>query len=474
MKRLASGKIESGRRGHSLGNPKAPIPAHWSKDFVEHLRTVHFALIAISAGLIVLVLGSHKYDAARALVQIEEIIDLKCQWSKDWIVRYGRQQRYVREGAEVREGTPPGVSYGMEDGPHFVGYPLWGDAIVGQFEWKSKLELEPMKLLKPDIKPKQLARLNEPVIMECQLPTKNWLNSSPDWSPETFPRTLNEFRNWWNLMYTPQILEMPEGVAERADDDHRFTFLVFGDAKTYEQVQSKNKIKGKVPMDLAGGLADPRYLVRYGTVPVTVRVQTAAQYLISQETVASVFRNIPKGGFEYSFADLSSATKNDSELPLQDIKEFLHDEASKGGEMFEALGMKFPADKVTVWGIVLVISVQLYFALYLRQLSGKLRADDPGWDTPWVGMDTSKVGQTILFVTVVLLPVSALFLLDCQVLRGPHGSPILDGSDVWIRRSVYSACILALPFACLLAILSWIHRPRVRPSDPVEPSPLFY
>lgn len=52
-------------------------PAHWSKDFVEHLRTVHFALIAVSAGLILLVLSSKEYNAVSALVQVEEITELK-------------------------------------------------------------------------------------------------------------------------------------------------------------------------------------------------------------------------------------------------------------------------------------------------------------------------------------------------------------------------------------------------------------
>jgi hypothetical protein len=33
--------------------PQAITPAHWSKDFVEHLRTVHLALIATAAALVV-------------------------------------------------------------------------------------------------------------------------------------------------------------------------------------------------------------------------------------------------------------------------------------------------------------------------------------------------------------------------------------------------------------------------------------
>jgi hypothetical protein len=81
--------------------PVDQVPAHWSKDFVEHLRTVHFALIAVSAGLILLVLSARKYDAIVALVQIEEIIDLQKQWSPQWIIeRSEKRDPFVRTGAE--------------------------------------------------------------------------------------------------------------------------------------------------------------------------------------------------------------------------------------------------------------------------------------------------------------------------------------------------------------------------------------
>jgi beta-lactamase family protein len=67
--------------------PNSQAPAHWSKDFVEHLRTVHFALLAISAGLILLVLSSKEYNAINALVELQEIINLKQQWSPKWVLK---------------------------------------------------------------------------------------------------------------------------------------------------------------------------------------------------------------------------------------------------------------------------------------------------------------------------------------------------------------------------------------------------
>ena len=87
-------------------------PAHWSKDFVEHLRTVHFALIAISAGLILLVLSSKQYNAVTALVEAEEILDLKKQWSLDWIIQHGDYEAYfVPESALATIARFPLIIY---------------------------------------------------------------------------------------------------------------------------------------------------------------------------------------------------------------------------------------------------------------------------------------------------------------------------------------------------------------------------
>src|ERR1700680_2410690 len=51
---------------------KSASPEHWSKDFVEHLRTVHFTLLSISAGLILL-LSSKAYDFKAAASQMTEV-----------------------------------------------------------------------------------------------------------------------------------------------------------------------------------------------------------------------------------------------------------------------------------------------------------------------------------------------------------------------------------------------------------------
>jgi len=54
------------------------------EDFVEHLRTVHFALalVAVSVGLILILSRTN----SPALNQIRDIVKLKKEWSPGWIL----------------------------------------------------------------------------------------------------------------------------------------------------------------------------------------------------------------------------------------------------------------------------------------------------------------------------------------------------------------------------------------------------
>ena len=61
---------------------KADVPFHWSKDFVEHLRTVHFALTVVSVALIIAGANTQDKRSAIALTQIEEIAKFEKQWAR--------------------------------------------------------------------------------------------------------------------------------------------------------------------------------------------------------------------------------------------------------------------------------------------------------------------------------------------------------------------------------------------------------
>lgn len=53
---------------------------HWSKDFVEHLRTVHFSLTIVAVALIITGTNTESQKTAKAFTQVHQISQLSRQW----------------------------------------------------------------------------------------------------------------------------------------------------------------------------------------------------------------------------------------------------------------------------------------------------------------------------------------------------------------------------------------------------------
>src|ERR1700733_5478533 len=153
---------------------QASAPAHWSRDFVEHLRTVHFALIAVSIGLILLVLSSKTYRPTIALRQIEEVIQLQKSRSTPWLLTYGEPKASQPIYREYLKHTP-----------------LWmidiasrpGRQILGTVHEEGK---------------------QHPISFVFVPPESSWfqpedfsVNPGDDrWRVRQFPKTIFEFREW--------------------------------------------------------------------------------------------------------------------------------------------------------------------------------------------------------------------------------------------------------------------------------------
>jgi hypothetical protein len=248
---------------------------------------------------------------------------------------------------------------------------------------------------------------------------------------------------------------------------HKFTVVGAGITEN-----SAFRFKAIALSDLADALATGRkksILIPISELEVTV---------IKQDSLYQLFHNLKLGKFRDSFPDLAVAARDEFDLPFEDVKTFAHDEASKGPEVFEAFGMKFPAGQITLWGEVVLLSVQLYLLIYLRRLYGKLKADDPGWDVPWVGMDSSLVSKSVIFISFIVFPLLASAALAVRFATGPasHGMAesiwsILSGNhgDDIARTLKLVAVGIAPVISVILGLMCWQHRPKVAQ----EPQRLF-
>ena len=107
-------------------------------------------------------------------------------------------------------------------------------------------------------------------------------------------------------------------------------------------------------------------------------------------------------------------------------------------------------------GYEILLVVQLYFFVYLKQLSGKLAPEDAAWDVPWIAMDMSRLSRILFFVSVVLVPSVAVALLSWHAATATSTAL----AHHWVIAKMISL-VAAFLLVAILGILSWKYRPRV-------------
>ena len=453
-------------------------PAHWSKDFVEHLRTVHFVLIAVSVGLIWILSKTN----ASALSQIRQIVLLKKDWPPSWLYIAGVD---LHKGKNVLlRDASGGVS--REFGPSLRREGLVG--VVGSIQGPKSHET-----------------------LRFNLPEKNWYEDGDgsNWSLSHFPATLSSFREWWDdlqkshRIYFPyhlcktghvyragtrgdhawhkvgELILNPVTITQTSSADSSPAMEVFqlnlekGEPFTYEDYK-KEKVDDK-EWEYIADAKDGQRQFRL-SVCMLNRVDLDQEVLISGlHFEAEHGKDNPNlvplspGPFEKSFHALSEESSGLEVEPLEDIEKDVAERLSKSPGEYEAFGMKFPIAQITTWGTVMLLGIQLYFFLYLRRLTAKLDPADPGWDVPWICLDRSFMAQVVQFATVVILPLIAMLLLCSHALShltavyripgSPHLLPVREWGGVILAQI---ALFLLVILTALLGVLSWAHRPQIK------------
>jgi hypothetical protein len=327
--------------------------AHWSAAFVEHVRTVHFTLVTIAAGLILLVLTSKPYNPAAALIELEKIIELKTAWSPDLIKKVGSPTDFINAGAFSEVDLPPS------------GTARFPCAAVDDAK----------------------------LVFTCEI-SRDWLiqnnqrGSVPDRSvfyPADFPVTLAEFRNWWNALDKLHTMELAERIGEgwivvtkdkgpgskSAPIRHR---IVIGDEVTFPVpserivVLSQQRIGGYGTQ--GGDLKFNGEINEQGStrknIFVSIKTSHGVRYEIGRSHLAKVYK-FDDGDFATSFTDLALATAGAEPLEFQDIRSHLVEESKTAAEVLEVFGMKIPVTLLTTWGTLVLLAIQLYFFVHLLQ-----------------------------------------------------------------------------------------------------------
>src|SRR5271170_3995491 len=92
---MSAAKINSDEKDSKVtvrDSPQTIQSRPWSKDFVEHLRTVHFALIATAVAVIVVAQTAKPYNRFEADRELNQIQQLKLKWSPEFVKSTAERQ----------------------------------------------------------------------------------------------------------------------------------------------------------------------------------------------------------------------------------------------------------------------------------------------------------------------------------------------------------------------------------------------
>ena len=416
----------------------APTPgAHWSKDFVEHLRTVHFTLIAVAVGLIFL--SFPRYDVNAALNDLESIIRLKKDWS-----------------LELLRDLP-------STGGHTYG------KILDKNEKQVSDKMISAQALGIEVVSNGKAR-------SFRLPKNNWLISDEAGNiavPASgrlnadfvnhFPDTVAEFENWWNDLRRGDIyVNYPEKIS--AD----VTQITDGQKLPPSSDQLEIRWQTDNGKDILGPDIKFKYyfydatqnlpfiiLITTTSFPVT---QGAVHDKLSGSTQTPAWN--PKT-FQATFPELAKASVGSEQLSLEDLDARLKQEAAKGPETLDIFGLKIPATQSAAFLLV----IQLYFVVTLKELHRKLSPQDACWDVRWLGMYQDRLSRLLYVLTTGILPAFVIVLLFRQTLRSfgswfrhvPVGSSHAPSPAA---ANIVGVCV-ALILSIIFGWLSWKYRPQV-------------
>src|SRR6266851_3929580 len=407
-----------------------------SKDYVEHLRSVHFVLIGTS-----IILAFLAFSPSPS--QYEE--------AKEQIIAIQRLDRATLEMTLEREYETALKSWNHSSSATL----LATDATVMRVP-------ELGQTFKITFKPPNegfVRFFNEVLGFD---PSDSFDEGFPD--PHSF-HSLAEFRKLWDSLYAHRLLAVPTEAPTRL-----FTSRITNDGNGHLRLDPEIEFKPlsasfskepntkelvefqlapcpaslkKAVLDLSHANCRYIYLSVWGEknlwLALPVEERGSSLEINPQKLFLRQDRRWVSGTFDSSFDVLNQLSTNIQDLRLDSLRRVLETEASQKGDSFEAVGIKFPSETTKWAGFVVLCGIQLYlFLLLYEEPSLSLEG------VPWMGLYKSKLAKAMTFITIVLLPTFALTAILFTKWNVHY--------TVW-QTAGLSTCAL---FLLALSILTWI------------------
>jgi hypothetical protein len=157
--------------------------------------------------------------------------------------------------------------------------------------------------------------------------------------------------------------------------------------------------------------------------------------------------------FADGFSDLYNITRNYLDFEFDKVRRVLESEKRRSPAKFQFFGTEVPSDRLAVFGIPIVLLMQLYLFVHLKNVpsmpgSGKAAM------VPWIGLYGDVLGRLLMLGSTVLLEPVAVGVLAW----------VGTGSSVQVIRLLSAAGAASLALALGMLTVRTLSRIRLVPT----------
>jgi hypothetical protein len=199
----------------------------------------------------------------------------------------------------------------------------------------------------------------------------------------------------------------------------------------------KIQLPSNVKLDLIGHVILP--VSDFRRIPIRPQ-QNLREHLASKNLKVSW----PFGSFEYTFPELNRLTADYQDLSLDKIQAILRTQKLTSVESIEVIGIKLAVEAVRSGGALLILGVQLYFLLHLREFVRRISPESEAREAAWIGLYPGTLAVAAFWFSAFILPSIAVLVLFL---------PMLDPAVTKWMFSLYSSLLM---ISILISYSSWL------------------
>jgi len=386
----------------ATSTPLAPIPPvpesakDDSKDFVEHLRSIQFSLMASCLTLIVIVQFPAPKAVQRASEQLRSITDIVQQWDDHWLSLAVEDTSKNQFGAGMC--IQPLTSFSATvDGKELS--IVFDDRNWGVLDGPSQ---------------------SEPILYD-QLGSTTSLS---------IPHNVKQFGQIWDAdikLVCPLSISDDAALVSATQTGIKKTKVSLKHAQRstnndaekvvmiLEPVYTAITLWDELDINSAKGDAGSQHFFYSGAISdnlsllVPVISSTSFDLHFRQFLLKREFgRQLHDSLFDANFHDLTESTKDFADIDFGHMQAILAHNMQNTRETFEAFGVKFPIETASQWGILVILAIQLYFSVHMaeyRKRGFKMST------VAWIGTYSGAVPKALFIITGLITPFVVVFYL---------------------------------------------------------------